>query len=404
MNWQKILPSVPAGTPKTPSCMEALAQLRRLEVQEKRAELEHLRRYYGDSWLQAVEDQAVLPRPSSSTAVAHATDSASEGAAETSQSSRKPTGKEDNSMTVVVELHSGVAGKSELQSAAIRNSAEGAFHKDAMFLSSESGAEDGGASYVPAQASARLQPCGDDLHADDNSRRTEEMLLSGNSQLAAGKDHSKAKEKDGRVKKGEESPGLWDSLHDTMIEPGKYKSVHDTMIELGKYKSVHDTMIELGKYKSMQNPVTEPGKCKSVHDTTIDLGKYKSVHDTMIEPGKYKSVHDTTIQPGKYKSAHDTMIEPGKYKSVHDTMIDLGKYKSVHDTMVEPGKYKSVHDTMIDLGKYKSVHDTMIQPGKYKSAHDTMIQPGKYKSAHDTMIEPGKYKSVHDTMSHDWPG
>ena len=283
MNWQKILPSVPAGTPKTPSRMEALAQLRRLEVQEKRAELEHLRRYYGDSWLQAVEDQAVLPRPSSSSAVAHATDSASEGAAETSQSSRKPAGK-DNSVTVVVELHNGVAGKSELQSAASRNSAEGAFHKDAMFLSSESGAEDGGASDVPAQASARLQPCGDDFHTDDDSQRTEEMLLSGNSQLAAGKDHNKVEEKDERVKKkGEESPGLWDSLHDTMIEPGKYKSVHDTMIELGKYKSVHDTMIELGKYKSM-------------HDTMIEPGKYKSVHDTMVEPGTYKKKKKEWVQ------------------------------------------------------------------------------------------------------------
>ena len=247
------MPSVPAGTPKTPSRMEALAQLRRLEVQEKRAELEHLRRYYGDSWLQAVEDQAVLPRPASFSAVAHTTDSASEGAAETSQSSRKPAGKEDNSMTVVVELHNGVARKSELQSADSRKStaasrrlgdpAEGAFHKDAMFLSSESGAEDGGSSDVPTQASARLQPCGDDLHADDDSRRTEETLLSGNSQLAAGKDRSKAEEKDRHVKKGEELPGLWDSLHDTMIEPGKYRSVHDTMTEPGKYKSVHDTMI-----------------------------------------------------------------------------------------------------------------------------------------------------------------
>ena len=307
MNWQKILPSVPAGTPKTPSRMEALAQLRRLEVQEKRAELEHLRRYYGDSWLQAVEDQAVLPRPSSSSAVAHVTDSASERAAETSQSSRKPAGK-DNSVTVVVELHNGVAGKPELQSAASRNSAEGAFHKDAMFLSSESGAKDGGTSDVPAQASARLQPCGDDLHTDDNSQRTEEMLLSGNSQLAVGKDHNKAEEKDERVKKkGEESPGLWDSLHDTMIEPGKYKSMHDTMIELGKYKSVHDTMIDPGKYKSVHNTMIEPGKYKSVHDTMTEPGKYKSVHDTMIDPDKYKSVHDTMTKPGKYKSAwhHD---------------------------------------------------------------------------------------------------
>ena len=208
--------------------MEALAQLRRLEVQEKKAEMEHLRRYYGDSWLQAVEDQAVLPRP-----VSTAADSVPESAVKL-PNGKKPAGRD--SMTVVVEMHNSTAEKSELQPAVNWNSAEddrgvgdseaGAFRKDTTFLSSESGAEDWGTGDVPAQASATLQPSSDDLHTDDDSRKTEETLLSVGSQLVAGRNGSKVEEsgRHATAENGEDSLNMWVSQQDSMVEPGKCES------------------------------------------------------------------------------------------------------------------------------------------------------------------------------------
>ena len=139
--------------------MEALAQLRRAELQETRTEMEHLRRYYGDSWLQAVEDKGIL-HPSS---IINATDATAAGRSQTSRKSGTESAVKE-SAAAEVEVHSGrkaaeksvrgrkveggpaAAGLEGGQRSGVtgQETGERAFNKESMFLSSESGAEDGG--------------------------------------------------------------------------------------------------------------------------------------------------------------------------------------------------------------------------------------------------------------------
>ncbi|XP_076437348.1 uncharacterized protein LOC143276620 isoform X2 [Babylonia areolata] len=166
----------PSTTPRATSRMETLAQLRRQEVQETRAEMEHLRRCYGDNWLQAVEDQGLLPYPASCVVNSDA-DSANK-----SQTLRKSGTDVDIAVAsqekVTVDVHAGGPGTGGIddsetsdrgcggkgrESEQDRESGERVFKRDDLFLSSSSGAEDGGASDIPSpRTSAVLSAQGGD--------------------------------------------------------------------------------------------------------------------------------------------------------------------------------------------------------------------------------------------------
>ncbi|XP_070174710.1 serine/threonine-protein kinase 11-interacting protein-like isoform X2 [Littorina saxatilis] len=213
----------PSTTPKTPSRMEALAQMRRLEIQSKRAEMEHFRRCYGDNWLQAVEDQAVMPRPAS---MANTMNLATEEASEKIDSLKKSasavekfgfSGRQD--VTTSVDVH--VSGRS-VEADGVRQSespsrvgatgkenscASKAFDKESMFLSSGSGAEDGGVNDVSSRDSSRIERNGD----LDVSRRTEVTLLSDDGETTV--------TREGGSREREVSSAMTDSVHDSLVEP-----------------------------------------------------------------------------------------------------------------------------------------------------------------------------------------
>ncbi|KAL8608016.1 hypothetical protein ACOMHN_023832 [Nucella lapillus] len=159
----------PSTTPKTPSRMETLAQLRRQEVQETRAEMEHLRRCYGENWLQAVSDQGVLPRAASVVNTNEATSGKFDTLRKSGTDVALVVGPGNQSVTAKVDVHTDESGSknkkldfaagerasSQTKSGENQREEEIVFKRDDLFLSSSSGAEDGGAGEAASGVSDR---------------------------------------------------------------------------------------------------------------------------------------------------------------------------------------------------------------------------------------------------------